>query len=396
MALWCGDNELVGALTWYPESQQNRDRYLAIYDRLNHALEEAIDTLQPDIAFWPSSPSAGRLDYADAWHHDRSGDMHFWDVWHSSKDFEHYRTVRPRFCSEFGFQSFPSMSVIESFTAPDDRNVSSKVMDVHQRNPGGNSRIVETISRYFRFPERFEDMVYVSQISQALAMQTAIEFWRANAPRTMGTLYWQLNDTWPVASWASLEYGGNWKLTHYLARRFFAPILVTAQPNEETGDIEIFAIADQAQTEQIKVRAELVSTKGDITLVGDYEALLEANKPNVVHKISAGDVPDDCFLHLSWFSHDGQLLGENDYLPHRPKHYAFQTPNIDVAVSHNGHEVTLSTDQPALYVTYDHGSKNIYSDNCFTLLPGRPKTIKLTRERGDALDQTHVVQWLNF
>ncbi|KGF67012.1 beta-mannosidase, partial [Hoeflea sp. BAL378] len=226
LALWCGDNEVIGALTWYPEARANRDRYLAIYARLNAALEEAVAEARPDVAFWPSSPSVGRLDFGDGWHDDTSGDMHFWDVWHSSKDFEHYRSVRPRFCSEFGFQSFPSNRIIAGFTEPRDRNVSSRVMEVHQRNRGGNSRIVETLARYVRFPEKFEDMTWLSQVSQGLAMKTAIEFWRSCKPRCMGTLYWQLNDTWPVASWASLEYGGGWKLVHYMARRFYAPVLV--------------------------------------------------------------------------------------------------------------------------------------------------------------------------
>lgn len=189
IALWCGDNELVGALTWLPETRANRDRYLANYDRLNHALEEAIADEGPDVAFWPSSPSAGRLNFSDGWHDDTAGDMHFGDVWHEAREFEHYRSVRPRFCSEFGFQSFPSMTTIECFTEPGDRNVSSPAMDIHQRNIGGNSRIVETIGRYFRIPEKFESMVFLSQISQALAIKTSVEFWRSNIPRTMGTLY---------------------------------------------------------------------------------------------------------------------------------------------------------------------------------------------------------------
>ena len=395
MALWCGDNELVGALNWYPETKHNRDRYLAIYDRLNHALEEAIDDLRPDIAFWPSSPSAGRLDYADAWHDDRAGDMHFWDVWHSAKDFEHYRTVKPRFCSEFGFQSFPSMKLIEQFTEPKDRNVSSKVMDVHQRNIGGNSRIVETISRYFRFPDSFEDMVYLSQISQALAMQTSIEFWRSQSPRCMGTLYWQLNDTWPVASWSSLEYGGHWKLTHYLAKRFFAPTLVSGQPSEDGNSIDIIAVADHIVDEPVNVLVELVSTNGEITKLGEYQSVLDANKGTIICSLSQKDVPSDCFLHINWFDVDGQHLGSSDYLPNRPKTYDFGTPEISVDVNANAGEITLLSDKPALYVTYDHGGADIYSDNCFTLLPGRPKVIKILRKRSATeLDHSAPVQYL--
>ena len=380
IALWCGDNELVGALTWYDVSLNNRDRYLAIYDRLNHALEEAVEDEDIGLPFRPSSPSVGRLDFGDGWHVDTSGDMHFWDVWHSAKDFEHYRTVRPRFCSEFGFQSFPSMRVIESFTAPEDRNVSSAVMDVHQRNVGGNSRIVETIARYFRFPDSFEDMVYLSQLSQGLAMKTAIEFWRSNKPRTMGTLFWQLNDTWPVASWSSLEYGGGWKTTQYLARRFFAPLMVTAEPDPETGAIVLLAVSDIDDGRKITVRLRGVdAASGAVSELGTYQATTSLDTVVEIARIRPESLGAGVFLVFDWRDDDGVVLGENEYLPERPKAYRFQEPVITVH-QEDGH-IRLSTDRPALYVTYDHGGDDIYSDNCFTLLPGEDKVLTVTRKR---------------
>ena len=380
MALWCGDNEVIGALTWYPESRANRDRYLAIYARLNAALEEAVAEARPDIAFWPSSPSVGPLDFGDGWHDDTSGDMHFWDVWHSSKDFEHYRTVRPRFCSEFGFQSFPSNRVIESFTEAEDRNVSSRVMEVHQRNHGGNSRIVETLARYFRFPDRFEDMTWLSQASQALAMKTAIEFWRSSKPRCMGTLYWQLNDTWPVASWSSLEYGGGWKLTHYMARRFQAPVLVTAQPDPGTGEIVLWAVNDTEQAVSLHVNAQRVSTRGPLNHCGEWSGLCPAERAVAIARLPADNLAVDEFLSFSWRDGDGVHRGENDYLPRRPKDYRLETPTIKV--DEEADTVTLTSDVPALYVTYDHGGSDVWSDNGFTLLPGVAKVLHRGRARG--------------
>lgn len=380
IALWCGDNELVGALSWYEESINNRDRYLAIYDRLNHALEEAVEDEDIGLPFRPSSPSVGRLDFGDGWHVDTSGDMHFWDVWHSAKDFEHYRTVRPRFCSEFGFQSFPSMRVIESFTAPEDRNVSSAVMDVHQRNIGGNSRIVETIARYFRFPDSFEDMVYLSQLSQGLAMKTAIEFWRSNKPRTMGTLFWQLNDTWPVASWSSLEYGGGWKTTQYLARRFFAPLMVTAEPDPETGAIVLLAVSDIEDEKPITVRLRTVdATDGTVFELGTYDVVTSVETVVEIARIRPESLGESTFLLFDWRDGDGNQLGENEYLPQRPKAYRLSEPNITVHAEDD--RITLATDRPALYVTYNHGGDDIYSDNCFTLLPGEDKVLTVTRRR---------------
>ena len=386
MALWCGDNEVIGALNWYPESKANRDRYLAIYARLNATLERAIDRLQPDVAFWPSSPSVGRLDFGDGWHVDTSGDMHFWDVWHSAKDFEHYRTVRPRFCSEFGFQSFPSNALIETFTNPDDRNVSSDVMEVHQRNPGGNARIVETIQRYFRFPEKFEDMTFLSQISHSLAMKTSIEFWRANKPRCMGTLYWQLNDTWPVASWASLEYGGGWKLTHYAARRFFAPVLVTAQPDPDSGDIVLFAVNDTGAPIDLTVDCRAVQARGGERNLSIWKVTADPAQSVEIGRIAAGALDPLEFLYFTWSDAAGQHAGDNEYLPLRPKNYDLGAPNITVTQA--GDTITLETDVPAFFVTWKHGGSDVWSDNGFTLLPGRPKVIKRTRSRdglaGDA------------
>ncbi|MGB9141618.1 MAG: glycoside hydrolase family 2 protein, partial [Aestuariivirga sp.] len=164
LALWCGDNELLGALTWFKESVDNRDRYLVNYDRLNRTIEETMQAADPSGHWWPSSPSPGLLSFGDAWHDDRSGDMHFWSVWHEGRNFEHYRDVKPRFCSEFGFQSFPSMAAMKTFAQPADLNIASPVMESHQKNKGGNARIAETMFRYFRFPMTFADFVYISQI----------------------------------------------------------------------------------------------------------------------------------------------------------------------------------------------------------------------------------------
>ncbi|MFD1794909.1 glycoside hydrolase family 2 protein [Paracoccus aurantiacus] len=388
LALWCGDNELVGALGWFDESKADRDRYLAMYDRLNHALEEAIEDEAPDVPWWPSSPSVGRLNFGDGWHDDASGDMHFWDVWHSAKDFEHYRSVRPRFCSEFGFQSFPSMRVIESFTLPEDRNVSSNVMDVHQRNPGGNSRIVETLARYFRFPDGFSDMVWLSQVSQAMAMKTAIEFWRMNKPRTMGTLYWQLNDTWPVASWAGLEYGGGWKVLHYAARRFYAPVLISAQPDHDTGEIVLWAVNDTAQPVPLSVSAQVVPFDGQPQKLGRWQIEVPTERALEIARFAPDALPSDALLHFDW-SDGGAHHGENDYLAARPKEYALGNPQITAAhgTDSDGREtVTLTTDRPALWVTWDHGGDTVWSDNGMTLLPGQPRTLTAIRRRTGLLD----------
>src|SRR5690606_1418611 len=244
-------------------------RYVANYDRLNSMLGNIVEDEDPARRFWPSSPSMGYLDFSDGWQMDTRGDTHYWDVWHSAKSFEAYRSVNPRFASEFGFQSFTSMNVIESFTEPRDRNPSSPVMENHQRNAGGNARIIETMTRYFRFPRDFDQMVFLSQIQHGLAIKTAIEYWRSTKRRCRGTLYWQINDLWPVASWSSLDYGGQWKLMHYMARRFYLPVNVVAVPNPEHTVIALRGINDSGNA--LTVAYEIRAVK-----VGGGERILTA------------------------------------------------------------------------------------------------------------------------
>lgn len=235
IALWCGNNEDLGAIGWYEESRANPTRYVVDYDRLNEGvLGRAVRELDPGRPWWPSSPSAGPGDYADNWHADGAGDMHYWSVWHEGKPFSAYLDVRPRLCSEFGFQSLPSPEAVAAFASPDDLNVTSPVMEHHQRHPKGNELIMTTMLRYFRMPRGFDETLYLSQAQQALAIKTAVDYWRSTAPRCMGALYWQLNDVWPCASWSSLEYGGRWKLLHYEARRFFAPAAPYAYAKDGT------------------------------------------------------------------------------------------------------------------------------------------------------------------
>ena len=423
LALWCGDNELVGALDWWASTRANRDRYLANYVRLNAVLEDAVRRDSPDVPWWPSSPAKGPLDYGDGWKNDAAGDMHFWDVWHEAKPFTAYHGVRPRFCSEFGFQSLPSMPVVETFARPAERNVSSAVMDVHQRNVGGNARIVETLVRHFRFPDSFERTVFLSQVQQAMAIRTAVEYWRSLKPRCMGALYWQLNDTWPVASWSSLEYGGGWKLLHYAARRFFAPVTVAIVPEDalrdavagsSAGDASdaaaqaLSAERDAPLPERLVVRAvndTSAAVKLDVTLriVGvldghvhaAWDDTLDVGTDDAVEgrRLATSDVPDDCFLQVRWRAAsavDGgpanafEEGGESEFWPVPYKRFDLGTPSIDCRVvdgSPDGDDtvIELVADRPAFHVTVELGGRRVWSDNGVTLLPGEPRRLSVRR-----------------
>lgn len=378
LALWCGDNEIIGAMGWYDATKNNRDRYIVNYDRLNRTLEDVVLDHDPSRRFWASSPSLGELDFADAWHCDTRGDMHFWDVWHSAMPFEHYRTVAPRFCSEFGFQSFPSIECVESFVLPEDCNVSSPVMEVHQRNIGGNARMLETMTRYFRFPRDFEQMIFLSQIQQGLAMKTAIDFWRSLKPRCMGTLYWQLNDTWPVASWSSIEYGGRWKVLQYLARRFNAPVTVISIPEDGGKAVRLVAVSDVPENIDLNVHVVAINLRGVERQVWQGRIDLDASAGLTLATLPCTDLASDEFLQVRWQDDRGLHRGEDDYLPRFYKEYALLKvqPQVRLVPAVDGMELHVMTDAPCFFVWLDTAVAGHFSDNAFTLLPGQSRVIR--------------------
>jgi beta-mannosidase len=325
LALWCGDNELIGALNWFPESRNDRDRYLVSYDRLNRTIETALKETAPDANWWPSSPSPGPLDFRDAWHEDGSGDMHFWSVWHEGKDFDHYRDVQPRFCSEFGFQSYPSMDVIKTFADPQDWNIASPVLESHQKNAGGNARIAETMFRTFRWPERFEDFVWLSQVQQGLAIKTAVEAWRALKPHCQGTLYWQLNDTWPCCSWSSLDYGGGWKLLHHMARGFYRPVNAMAVPGPE--GITIVAVNDGREPVEMTVTAYATTMDGTARELGQGAATVGTEAAERLLLVDPAALGEGEVLTFGWEASDGTRAG--DILNPKPwKAYDLPDPGL--------------------------------------------------------------------
>ncbi len=369
IVLWCGDNELLGALTWFEESRKNRDRYLVNYDRLNRTVETALRENSAAAIWWPSSPSPGPMSYGDQWHDDSRGDMHFWSVWHEGKSFEHYRDVRPRFCSEFGFQSFPSMRTIRSFAEEKDFNIASPVMEHHQKNAGGNARIAETMFRYFRFPQKFEDFVYVSQVQQGLAMRTAIEYWRSLKPHCMGTLYWQLNDTWPVASWSGLNNDGSWKLLHYMARRFYAPVAVFAYAKDD--EVIFMGVNDTPAPQAVTLT---------IDGHGSFDVVIPDDKAIEITRLA---IPDG-IIHFKTIH--GDHMQPAHYAPRPYKSYELQDPKLshDVKVTKQGAVITVKAEGTAYYVALESTLAGHFSDNAFDLLPGAERTIMFTAEEPSA------------
>lgn len=382
VALWCGDNELLGALNWFEEPRRNRDRYLVAYDRLNRTIEAALKDTLATANWWPSSPSPGPMSFGDAWHDDSSGDMHFWSVWHEGRDFEHYRDVKPRFCSEFGFQSYTSLPVIETFAEPADLNIASPVMESHQKNAGGNARIAETMFRYFRFPKDFASFVWLSQIQQGIAIKTAVEYWRSLKPHCMGTLYWQLNDTWPVASWSSLDYGGGWKLLHYLAQRFFQPVTVAAIP--EAGGFRLSAVNDTAAEVEIVAEAVAASLDGATRPLARFSGMVGTDAAVPLGALPADALGPDELLAWRWTASNGMAGG--DCVPQgRYKTLALPDPRVALATRREGERLIarLSSEALALFVTLEADRPGRFSTNAVTLFPGYPAEIAFSPADGD-------------
>jgi beta-mannosidase len=383
VALWCGDNELLGALTWFEESRQNRDRYLVAYDRLNRTVERALRSVLPEANWWPSSPSPGPMSYGDAWHDDSSGDMHFWSVWHEGRDFEHYRDVRPRFCSEFGFQSYPSMDVVASFAPREEYNIASPVIESHQKNAGGNARIAETMFRYFRFPRDFENFVWLSQIQQGLAIKTAVEFWRSLKPHCQGALYWQLNDTWPVASWSSLDYGGGWKMLHHMARRFFAPVALAVIP-ERDGSLRLSGVNDRRTAVEVAVEMVAVAMDGASRPLTIASSSIGPDAAATVATLAPGAVGDGEILVFRWTASDGST-GEGHHAVRRYKELKLRDPGLGLTteVVENRLRARIEAGALALFVSLEADRPGRFSDNAVTVVPGRPVTIDFTPADGD-------------
>jgi len=385
LALWCGNNEMeqqaVGkvyrqfrTMTW-PE-------YRRLFDQL---LPRVVREEDGVVAYWPSSPHSPQGDRAD-YNNPKCGDAHLWDVWHGKKPFEWYRTCQHRFNSEFGFQSFPEPHTVFGYTLPADRNVTTAVMEHHQRSGIGNTTIMQYLLDWFRLPTSFEMTLWTSQILQGMAIKYAVEHWRRNMPRGMGTLYWQLNDVWPVASWSSLDYHGRWKALHYMARHFYAPVLLSGLEDANHKTVELHVTNDTARTVTGTIRWQLTDLTGKTVRAGTVPARA---RPRANTRITTLDLHRefDPRHRLLWIALtvNGKTVSRNLVHLARPKHLELARPRIRTAVrpvGNNQFEIRLRTDRPALWVWV--GLQNCAcraTDNFFHLQPRRTHTIRITPER---------------
>lgn len=343
IALWCGNNEMedqVGGGWWTPTPKQKGD-YIKLFEYIIPSIVKKED---PQAFYWPSSPSSGGS--FDKPQDPTRGDVHYWDVWHGEKPFTAYRDYRFRYLSEFGFQSFPSLKTVESFTEPEDRNIFSRVMEMHQRNKSANGKILNYLSQTYLYPGDFSNLLYASQLLQADAIRYGVEHFRRYRGRCMGTVVWQLNDNWPVASWASIDYFGRWKALHYAERRMFAPVMISCEETgelterpfcveERRGPIEISAklhVANETRQEVSgSVKWELRRPDASVIREGCEDITVPALDGVWLDKLNfSGEDERGCYISFR-FEVQGETVSSGTALFTPPKHFKFKDPELSVA-----------------------------------------------------------------
>ena len=392
LGLWCGNNEMeqfVKEGNWVSKHSEVRD-YLLMYERI---IPEMLEKYDPDTFYWPASPSSGGS-FDDPQDPNR-GDVHFWQVWHGNKPFTEYRKYFFRYVSEFGFQSFPSLKTIQTFTDdPKDWNIFSYVMEKHQRNAGANGKILGYLQQTYRYPEDFTDLLYTSQLLQAEAIKFGVEHFRRNRGRCMGAVYWQLNDCWPVASWASIDYCGRWKALHYYARRFFAPVMISCEEQgwmsaEADMNREHFAFEKSIRlnvtNETLQDREILVKwalRNADAGIVEEHQEMVR------VPALSSVWMEKRVFDQLDYFSQyvsfeaweAGTLVSEGTVIFSYPKYFRYQDPRLSCRVE--GDEIVVKADAYAKSVEILNEEEDlILSDNYFDMNAGEKRVKVLNKDK---------------
>lgn len=398
LGLWCGNNEIESAWHHWGDFQREsaylRADYIRLFeDILPRAVREADDV----TFYWPSSPSSGGcFDEPDD---DRRGDVHYWDVWHGQKPFGDYQKYYFRFCSEFGFQSFPCLKTVERFTEVRDRNIFSKVMESHQKNGAANGKILYYLSENFKYPKDFKSLLYVSQILQGMAIKSGVDHWRRNRGRCMGALYWQVNDNWPVASWSGIDYYGRWKALHYMAARFYAPVAVSIRKSQDSIGVCVAneTFAEQMCSVSLRVRDMRFRILREWKAEGRVPALGAAELVRCPFRTEFADTgfagADDLFMEAQAVLADKTVLTDTDTLmPY--KHLALPEVHLTVKAveleTEECYEITVRSDGFAPFVEMDFADADvIFSDNFFTISNEKPVVIRLDKRdiaRGEFTD----------
>lgn len=400
LALICGNNEmemfmagansaLINHRTWefVPTYPHHITDYVKMFE---YILPAIVKETAPQTYWWPASPSSGGN--FDAPNDENRGDNHYWDVWHGEKPFTEYRKFFFRYASEFGFQSFPCLKSVKQFTLPDDRNIFSRVMERHQRNQAANGKILSYLSQTFRYPNSFDDLLYASQLMQAEAIRYGVEHWRRNRGRCMGAIIWQLNDLWPVASWASIDYYGRWKALHYAAKRFFAPVMISAEEEGELSQnpkINEYHPAPLEKSFRLNVCNEtlrdmtgevvwaLRTPDGEIVRQNQQTLTIPAMSAKWLDKVDCADASLTGHYVSFAFVVDDVAVSEGTCIFCAPKHFEFVDPRLTVET--RGDTLVVTSHAYAKQVWLESEDADLLlDDNAFDMNPGT-KVVRVVR-----------------
>ena len=382
LALWCGNNEMEqGWCDWGwnkpadPLNQGLKDGY----DRMfHHLLPDLLAQEDPDHPYWPSSASSGAP--FDGPNQQAQGDCHYWDVWHGRKPFTAYRSQFPRFMSEFGFQALPPLKTVATYAEPADWNMTSYIMEHHQRSGSGNGLMIAQLTDTFRMPKNFDALVYLSMVLQAEGIRYGVEHWRRNRNRVSGTLIWQLNDCWPVASWSSLDYFGRWKALHYAARRFYAPVLLSVADDGRL--MKVHVTSDLTAPWDGLFRWRLETLAGKVLQLGERAVRAPALQDTFVgafdfaQPVTPANQRDVVLVCELW--HDARLVAHSvtPFVPN--KHLELVNPRLKVAAHPQGENLVLDVSARTLarFVELSvAGADPVFSDNYFDLPAGATVTV---------------------
>lgn len=382
ISIWCGNNEAYdGWFGWGRKedyTKQNPEYARVMWkqyaDLFHKLLPDMVEEYAPGIRYWPSSPYGLPGQGCDG----ENGDKHYWGVWHGREPIAQYNIEKSRFFSEYGFQSFPEFESVKQYAPkPEDWKITSEVMMDHQRAGSyANELIEEYLLKEYKAPKDFEAFLYMNQVLQGDAVKIAMEAHRRAMPYCMGTLFWQHNDCWPVASWSSRDYYGRWKAQHYFARESYKDVLVS--PIEENEKLNIYIVSDRLNVLTGQLKLSVYSLEGKLLSENTNSIEIAANTSKVVYsegidKFLTGLDRSKIVLHVSFVDSNNKAYS-NNYFFKQPKNLVFPKVNISRSVvkSKNGYTVKLKSGKFARAVFMSiEGIDNFFSNNYFDMLPNQ-------------------------
>ena len=409
LAYWCGNNEVLEGLKYWgwgnDVTEEIMDQWFEGYDKtFRNLLPSLVEKFDGTRSYVHGSPDLANWGRPELF---KTGDVHDWGLWYGELPFEALADRLPRFASEFGFQSFPEMKTIRTFAEPDQWDLESEVMKVHQKASTGNSLIKKYMDMYYHEPDNFEDFVYLGLVMQGNGMEESVEAMRRGRPYCMGALYWQINDSWPVVSWSSIDYYNNWKAQHYRMRDVFAPLALGVEA--KNGKLNYYTMSDYLQdTNNLKLTVRVIDFSTGLKKVYVESVTAKANDSKIVKTYNMSDLVSDsekAHTMINAFLTDskGNKISQKDYFLYWPNKLELPVTDIKTSVKYadGEYKVTLWSSKLAKDVFIEIpilGAQ--FSDNFIDLLPNEKVTITITspelkRANKTAITVKHVRETYN-